>query len=228
MNVNSKVLRYERKFNVHGLSVHQVEQIIKTNTLCFDEIYHSRYINNIYFDTFERRSWHENVDGDTSRVKTRIRWYDTIFGIIKSPVLEYKIKQGLLGKKQSYKLPAFFFDSTISKRVLYDIFKMSELPKEVIYNLLSLEPTLVNRYKRKYFMSKNMKFRITLDNELLYYKIKSSNNHFHRANEEDMNVVVEIKYSKEDDKYVNEISNQFPFRLTKKSKYVSGIYQTNY
>ncbi|MCF7900313.1 VTC domain-containing protein [Candidatus Babeliales bacterium] len=220
--------RYERKFSVPGLSVYDVERIIKTNLLCFREVFYPRYINNIYLDTFDRKSWHENVVGDTHRIKARIRWYGELLGQVESPYLEFKVKDGLLGRKPSYTLPNFIFDSSISKTILHELFHTADLKEEILHHMLRLEPTLVNRYKRKYFLSQNKKFRLTVDTELSYYKINTSYNNFNRAYNDKDKVIIEIKYDKEDDDNVDEISNSFPFRLTKKSKYVSGIYSTVY
>lgn len=228
MSKKQLLYRYERKFCVPGLSIFEVEQIIKTNPVCFSEIFYPRYINNIYLDTFDKRSWHENIEGGTNRVKARIRWYGDLFTKVQSPTLEFKVKQGLLGKKPSYALPDFVFDSSISKSKLHDLIYKSDLPPEIIQYLLKLEPVLINRYQRKYFLSQNKKFRLTLDSHLSYYRIKSWNSGINRAFNDKDNVVVEIKYNKEDDNSVHEITNLFPFRLTKKSKYVSGIYRINY
>lgn len=228
MSDKQLVSRYERKFSIPGLSVFKVEQIIRTNPLCFSEVFYPRYINNIYLDTFDKKSWHENVDGDNNRIKARIRWYGELLGQAESPYLEFKVKNGLLGRKPSFPLSNFIFDSSISKTILHDLFRSADLKAEILHHLLRLEPTLVNRYKRKYFLSQNKKFRLTVDTELSYYKINTSYNNFNRAYYDEDNVILEIKYDKEDDDNVDEISNLFPFRLTKKSKYVSGIYRTKY
>ena len=40
-------------------------------------------------------------------------------------------------------------------------------------------------------------------------------------------VILELKYQEEYDEEANSIINQFPFRLSKSSKYVNGIQQLN-
>jgi hypothetical protein len=84
-------------------------------------------------------------------------------------------------------------------------------------------PTLLNCYSRKYFLSANNDFRITIDFDLLYYKIESQRNNFNRKPSADENKIVELKYNLENDKFANAITTQFPFRLNKNSKYVNGV-----
>lgn len=217
--------RYERKFDVNGLPFNVVEQIIRLNPACFREVYYPRSINNIYLDTHEKKSWRGNVNGDPDRVKTRIRWYGELFGNAESPTLEFKVKNGLLGRKPAYKLPDFHVDSSITKTAVQEIVRAAVVPPEVLGLIYDLEPTLLNCYKRKYYLSGNKKIRLTLDSELTYYKFGANNNHFRRTYVED-NVIVEVKYNSEDDHLVSDITKSFPFRLTKKSKYVSGVYNT--
>ena len=106
-NLENDEYRYERKFIINNLSSNQVESIIKLNPLAFSEVYHQRYVNNIYFDTPGFHFYHDNSDGNSQKTKVRIRWYNKLFGVIKNPVLEFKIKSGLVGKKVSFSLPLF-------------------------------------------------------------------------------------------------------------------------
>ena len=94
--------RYERKFLIRDLSVQEIETIIKLHPNFFSEIYYQRNVNNIYFDSLELESYQDNVTGSAQRVKTRIRWYGELFGLIEKPVLELKIKSGFLGRKESF------------------------------------------------------------------------------------------------------------------------------
>ena len=221
-------MRYERKFTIQALSIYEVEYLIRKNPLCFYEVFHPRYINNIYFDTIRRKSWHENTEGDTNRVKARIRWYGEFLGNINSPALEFKVKQGLLGKKPTYKLCDFILDSNTSKNKFHDIFNESSIPDAMLQYLLKLEPAVANRYNRKYYLSHNKKFRLTLDTDLAYYRINSATSNFKKLYKDDDSVILEIKYEKEDDKLVDEITNSFPFRVNKKSKYVTGLLKTKF
>ncbi len=86
-----------------------------------------------------------------------------------------------------------------------------------------MEPGLVNRYSRHYFLSFDQKFRLTLDDELSYYEVSRRNNTFSRKVNDDSSVIIELKYNLNNDHMAGTIANHFPFRMTKSSKYVNGI-----
>jgi hypothetical protein len=207
--------RYERKFTVPDeFSLNTIEQSIKRNKALFREVFHLRQVNNIYFD---------NVLGVSDRKKIRIRWYGDTFGEIKKPVLEIKIKKCFVGDKWSYKLKPFVLDNNFNNDMIQNIFNSSKLPFPILESVKMVSPTLLNSYLRKYFLSANNKFRITLDDKLLYYKIDKRLNNFNFIPTKDANKIVELKYGLSDDKMANTISTQFPFRLNKNSKYINGI-----
>ena len=92
--------------------------------------------------------------------------------------------------------------------------------------LKSMKPVLLNRYSRKYFQSVNRDYRITVDTDIVFYRINCRNNSFLKKMTEDVNVVLELKYNQDMDDNASFITNHFPFRLTKSSKFVSGIERT--
>ena len=166
--------RYERKFTVPDqYSIKQVEKSIKSNSFLFKEVYNLRQVNNIYFDTLGYRDYLDNVLGVSDRKKIRIRWYGEKFGKIHHPVLEVKIKKGLVGDKWSYKLNSFNLDNSITGKSLIELFRASNLPEPIFQGVKMVNPTLLNSYKRKYFLSANKQFRITLDFEKRFGKTYS-------------------------------------------------------
>lgn len=216
-------LRYERKFLIVDYSFADVEQIIKFHPSRFTEIFHQRNVNNIYFDTLGMNAYYDNVEGEKNRTKVRIRWYGDTFGIINHPVLEYKIKQGLLGNKNSYSLNSFVLDSNFSKEQILKAVDNSNIPISVKNELLSLKPTLLNSYTRKYFLSADKKNRLTIDHNLTYYKITYYNNTFLNKVIDNKATVLELKYENEHELEAKQICNSFPFMLTKNSKYLQGL-----
>ncbi|MBE9468711.1 MAG: polyphosphate polymerase domain-containing protein [Bacteroidetes bacterium] len=215
--------RFERKFAVNNLSIQEIESIVKRNSVLFCEIFKQRFINNIYLDTQNLTCFFDNNIGNTNREKIRIRWYGDMFGLISHPILEFKIKKGNVGTKLSFPLSPFKLDKDFSIDILKQAFYNSNLPHWVINKLNVLEPTLLNRYKRKYFRSFNKDYRITLDFEVEYINIGSRINSLSQRKNEGTDVVVELKYDVEKDDFASQITNQFPFRMTKNSKYVNGI-----
>lgn len=216
--------RYERKFTIpDNYSLDHVESLIKSNSFLFREVFYERQVNNIYFDTVAYNDYFDNVLGVSDRKKIRIRWYGETFGKTPKPKLEIKIKKGLVGDKWSYKIKPFMVDNSITSSNLQEVFKLSDLPLPILESAKMVSPTLLNSYSRKYFLSADNRFRITVDFNLLYHKIDKQFNNFNFAPAKDFNKIVELKYALEDDDDANKISAQFSFRLNKNSKYVNGI-----
>jgi SPX domain protein involved in polyphosphate accumulation len=219
----SEELRHERKFLITDYSVAEVEQIIKYNPACFTKIFHPRTVNNIYFDSLAFDSYYSNVEGDMNRTKARIRWYGKLFGQIEDAVLEFKIKKGLLGKKESYKLNSFTLDQNFSKQEFVKAIENPAVPRDIKDLMLSLYPSLLNSYSRKYLLSADKQFRLTIDSEQMFYRISYSGNTFLNKVTVPQNVVLELKYDSKLQEEADQISNAFPFAITKNSKYLQGI-----
>lgn len=219
----SEQLRYERKFMITDYSYSEVEQFIKFHPGCFSGIFQERMVNNIYLDTFGMNNYHDNIDGQQLRTKTRIRWYGNLFGRINTPVLEYKIKRGLLGYKNSFALNPFLLDSKFDKQQLRAALAVKTVNENVRTEILSLIPTLLNSYRRRYFLSKDKKFRITIDHDLTYYQISYLQNKFVNKYQDFRSTILELKYDSVFEEDAKEIVSLFPFPITKNSKYLQGI-----
>ena len=216
--------RYERKFVAEHISTAQTEAVIKQNNAFFVPVFQPRRINNIYLDTPGLDCYFDNLFGNGNRWKVRVRWYNDIFGKVDSPILEFKIKKGLVGTKKSYKLPAFSIDkNSFDANKLQELFFKAELPEDVKAKLAGVQPVLLNTYERSYFATFNKKFRVTIDNQLEYYNLRPTWNNFQFKFEEQLKTVVELKYDQEWNSEADTITNQFPFRLNKNSKFVAGM-----
>ncbi|MEN8115696.1 MAG: polyphosphate polymerase domain-containing protein [Bacteroidota bacterium] len=219
-----KTYRYERKFIAADFTRIAAEAVIKQNQAFFVPAFQPRRINNIYFDTPGLDCYFDNLFGNGNRWKARIRWYNSVFGETQSPVLEFKIKKGLVGTKKSYPIPDFYLSkSNFSATVLKEVFSKADLPEEVIERLSKLQPVLLNSYERSYFESINKKFRITVDDQLEYYNLRPSWNQINSVYREEFKIVVELKYDEIWNSEADKITNQFPFRLDKNSKFVAGM-----
>ncbi|WP_319592073.1 VTC domain-containing protein [uncultured Draconibacterium sp.] len=216
--------RFERKFVAPNMSRLATEMVIKQNQAFFNPVYQPRRINNIYFDTPGLDCFFDNLFGNGNRWKCRLRWYGDVFGKIEMPVLEFKIKKGLVGTKRSFRMPAFNFDKhQFTFRDIEQLFEEAALPHDIRERVAKVQPVLLNSYNRSYFVSMNKRYRITVDDKLQYYNLRRGWNHFGRPFTEDFKTVVELKYDQEWNKEVDMITNQFPFRLDKNSKFLSGM-----
>jgi len=219
---NEEKSRFERKFLVTDMHYADIEQQVRIHPAAFSPIFHPRIINNIYLDSNDLDFFHDNVSGKGSRKKARIRWYGEMNGRIEKPVLEFKIREGMLGNKLSFPLSSFTVGANLTLENLQDVFQNSELPVWALEIMMQLKPALLNRYSRKYFLSFDNKFRLTMDDQLSYFAIGNNNNTF-IENFKSEDIIVELKYDFQNDDLAPAITNHLPFRLTKSSKYVNGV-----
>lgn len=215
--------RLERKFVVRNVSFKTIDTIVSLHPSLFREMYHQRFINNIYFDTIDLRNVYDNIDGLLERAKYRIRWYGNLFADLKKPTLEIKYKRGLLGKKFHFPLKPFSFNKCFNWKELNPIAIESSLPNNICTSLLNFYPSLINRYSRKYYLNDDKKFRLTIDYNMTYYKplYPKGVSQSELANPRD--VIFELKYDSAHMEEAKSITNEFPIILSKYSKYVNGV-----
>lgn len=217
-DILNRDFRYERKFIVPYLDRNELDVVLMDNSFLFKEIYYERQVNNIYFDDFEMGSYFDNVLGNCDRRKIRIRWYGDLKRVV-DPVLELKIKRGLVGTKLSFPLKKFSFP--LSREDIGRVFENSNLPDWLLEVLKSQRFALVNCYKRKYYESFCRKFRITIDSNLSYYDALNYIKLSPKKGIVDDFYILELKYDVCENG--EDVSLQFPFRMTKSSKYVTGV-----
>ncbi len=223
MSATQNNYRYERKFFISDLTEYEVEANVKLNPLMFSEIYYQRYVNSMYFDSPRLDNFFDSISGSTNRIKVRIRWYGDLFGHIEQPVLEIKIKNGPLSRKEAFLLQPFKFNSNFNVNAILRVIHDSNALEIVKKKVGSLTPFLLSRYKRKYYQSFNKQYRITIDTKQIFYRVCNHNNSFLNKFVDDINVILELKYDQKFDTDAKHVINFFPFRLTKSSKYIDGI-----
>lgn len=223
MSTVGKALRYERKFFIEDLTFPQVLSLVKQHPAMFRALYPPRHINNFYFDTPHLAYYNANVDGDMIRAKMRIRWYHDLLGEVAKPILEVKYKDGIVGDKWSYPFPAFTVKQGFSMNELQPLIRASTIEPDLRSALSGMEISLLNRYYRYYFATPDQRFRLTIDTQLSYYHVDRYNNRFRNRVIDHNNLIVELKYQPEYDHEAQRISAFFPFRMTRSSKYVTGI-----
>jgi SPX domain protein involved in polyphosphate accumulation len=213
--------RYERKFLLPLSSSINLETIIKLHPLIFKEIYYKRTVNNVYFDTHNLKFFQDNVDGNSDRMKIRLRWYDNL-KVANKPKIEFKIKDGLLGSKIIYLTKDFNLDKFIPN--INEVIKNT--PDITVKKLETISPVLCNSYDRKYFQSDDGNFRITIDTNLDFYSVSNSKVDW-KSKWTMPSTIMELKYDQEFDDIADRVSSFFTFRLSKSSKYVLGLAKLN-
>ena len=221
--------RYERKFVIPGYYSHSIENLVQLIDGQFSRIYTPRYINNIYFDSINFKDYYDTIDGISKRKKFRLRWYDDFFGSIREPILECKQKNGIIVQKKSYPFPPFEINSSLNvKTILKNISPTKDNGFIYINNRTA---SAINRYKRQYFLSKNKKFRITIDTNQQYADPKNIQMPKKLHSLKFQINILELKYDPRWEKEAKNITNALLFRLSKNSKYVNTLrslyYQIN-
>ncbi len=214
---------YERKFITDDFSVREIEALVKTHPAVFREIFHERYINNIYFDTIDMESYFDATEGSMHRFKIRIRWYGDMLGDIAKPMLEMKIKNGFLLVKHLFPLPGFTMRRGIGIADIQALLQASAIPASMKLNCLNLHSFLLNRYRRRYFRSADHQYRVTIDSEVESRRLNDRSNSFLNGAIDRQTIIVEIKYGLKHEEGAAQVSEHFPFRMTRSSKYTNGI-----
>jgi len=215
--------RKEIKFVTNHYNYYKIINWVKMNSCNFITEYPNRWINSVYFDSYNYCSYQANLSGQSARTKLRYRWY----GKKEYPfsgLLEIKNKRNYFGWKHKYavKNPPYSKGDNWNA-VIKNI--SSQLPPVASHILLSYShPIIINRYERSYFRSFDKKIRLTVDR---FQTVHDQRNKCFpevstKANLPET-VVVEIKFDRNDHDLANNIMQTFPIRVSKHSKYMNAL-----
>lgn len=162
----NEVLREEKKFlmtteNVTALS-HKLEAVMMQDPHNGSEGYR---IRSLYFDTLDDTDYFEKLDGIELRRKIRLRIYDAgnDFGM-----LEMKQKEGCYQKKRSLRISRE--DAKALSEGSYGcLLKYPDPFATECYGLMNMKcyrPKTIVEYRRKAFIAKENKIRVTLDHHI--------------------------------------------------------------
>jgi hypothetical protein len=215
--------RYERKFVPAVLSADAVLGAVRRNPALFREAFPPRTVNNVYLDTPGLTDYRQHVSGHSERIKTRVRWYGDLEGQV-APVLERKIRRGLLGGKEICPLPVTGLDAAGGLRGIELSLRRADLPALAREAVACRTPALVNRYDRRYLVSADGRFRLTIDTHLRYLGARPvASTSLLTTLESPGVIIVELKYAPEDAEDAVAVANGLPFLISRFSKYVTGI-----
>lgn len=212
-------MRYERKFLIENLSRQAVESMIGQHPAAFREVYQARRVNSLYFDTYDFTDLTDNVEGNSDRQKYRIRWYGAQTEVLQQPFLEVKKKIGLLGAKERFPLQDFEW-AQLKAGTAFTNEIAAQLPPLHAFALRARRPSLYVAYERRYWLSQDGTYRLTLDWDMCYAQPRSP---LAFVSKDKKSLILELKYEEADDRRAERISSWFPFRVTKSSKYGMGI-----
>lgn len=203
-------MRYERKYRIESSNYQRIYHELMCNPCGFSLAYPDRIVNSIYYDDIDYSAYNDNLLGIGHRVKYRVRWYGDSLDQITEPVLEKKIKNNLLGTKEYQRLDAFNLSEAAPT-----------LPEQFTYPSNQLYPYIIVRYHRTYLESMDGHLRATIDRDLEY--INLFNGRPTPIRHQDSGFILEIKYEQDRVEEARLCTSMIPYRLTKNSKYVSGM-----
>ena len=215
--------RFERKAYIDHFDRSSLVSLIRQHPALFRERYKERTINSLYFDTRTFSNAFEKIDGLPSRRKARIRWYGTLFGEIKKPVLEIKAKENSVGWKMRYSLLPFDLEENGGESAIHLQFRKPEDALHPTILMMTLIPSLLISYRRLYFLSADGRFRLTVDDQLKYYRPGMNKQKWIPCPDNPSGIIIELKYSYEDDNDARKITCWYPFRWGSFSKYTTGL-----
>lgn len=163
----NEVLRQERKFLVNLVQVYELGYKL---SLVMTEDAHNcgdgYSIRSLYFDTLDDKDFQEKEDGVEVRRKIRLRCYSPDSGFA---MLEMKQKQGSNQKKRSLRLKREDAKKLISGD--YSVLLRQKEPFAAeCYALMQTQcyrPRAVVEYRRRAFVAKENKIRITFDHHII-------------------------------------------------------------
>ncbi len=215
-------LRYEIKMVLEAQRLGEVRSWVLSHPAAFRVAFPRRQVNNIYFDTPDRRLADEHIQGVAQRAKLRFRWYGDTW-VTPGGQLEVKIKEGQLSRKLIHPITARLNLLAQQWREIMGALH-TECPEGIAGHLGRLSPVLINQYQREYFISAEGTLRLTLDYQLRAYDQTfgfSPNTRFPQPLLD--NLVIEIKAPAKAHSQVADALAAFPLRVTDNSKYLSGL-----
>lgn len=199
---------------VHWLRVHAGD---------FYTPFPDRWVNNVYFDTQDCFAYSENISGVSSRSKLRYRWY----GMAEHPDagnLEVKLKRNFFGWKRRFKCSESPYSdgdrwSDIRRRLVETLGVEAKMWLDARPN-----PTILNRYYRQYFVTRDNRVRVTIDSRQSVFdqRYKAHPNVVHKTNIPET-MIVEVKFGRADRDFASQVIQKIPIRVSRNSKYVIGL-----
>jgi len=183
-----------------------------------------RMVNNLYLDTTDLRSFNDNLSGVSGRLKVRLRWYGQAENnTIINPTLELKIKQNMMGDKRRQELTC----SVDLRRPYVEILKLIRSRADSQWRSwlqASVQPTIINRYWREYYVSPDGAIRATLDYaQVAFNQRLGSRPNLNRPLPTNDMMLIEVKSKPQYHERLQQAMSYFPIQRSRNSKYVNSL-----
>jgi len=215
--------RLEIKFVADERYEQLLESWFAGHPACFAEPFPARWVNNVYFDTYDYLAFRQNLSGASQRYKVRYRWYGE-HGLPDRGSLEVKCKRNFYGWKIRY--PRDEAPSQAGDRWRDIRRRLAERLPAAGRTWLAAnpQPVILNRYHRRYLVTHDQRVRATIDTRLCVYdqRYKPHPNLSHAANLQRL-LVVELKFERSERERASRLVEGLPLRVSRHSKYVTGV-----
>lgn len=216
-------LRLELKAEIPPERLHLVKHMIESSSLKFHSPWPPRRVFNLYWDSWDMRSYRDNLSGASGRLKLRYRWYGS-WEDSSDGHFEVKKKSNRVSWKERVD---FQMKNLCGGSWWEDIAKEArQKSPESLAPLLCRynRPVLINSYLRTYYETRDKSLRVTVDEEVTAYsQVLSASPNRSRGHLLPENQIIEIKFNEENRKVAENFLNQLPLRLGRFSKYVQGV-----
>lgn len=216
-------IRYEVKFAGSQADLPRVQAWIDTNRCGLFRAFPDRVVHSVYLDTFDLSAYQDNVAGISQRAKMRFRWYGEGLAPPRG-TLEIKCRKDSIGWKWSWPIEQTLDLQALTWQSFLDTIKRP-LPDAFRFMLeANATVSLVNRYVRSYFESRDRRLRVTLDRDLAFFPQmgRARPALLHGARHPDA-VVLELKCAVADRGLGARALANVPLRASRHSKYAVGV-----
>ncbi len=218
MHPAAEVLRCERKLVLPEARQHAVEALVRGHPALFRETFPPRTVHNVYLDTPDRRCYRTHVDGAAERSKVRIRWYQPAgAGAATPPALEVKTRRGQTSRKRTWPLEGLDGVCLVQGGPALAAAVSARVTAPIAAALSGLRPSLHNRYRRRYFLSGDGRFRLTVDDAVRFAGPAGG------VEVRWAGAVLELKYAAAAEGVADRVTAPWPLRVVRFSKYCAGV-----
>lgn len=215
--------RYERKFLATGMSVAEALALVRAHRAAFRQIYPARTVNSLYLDSPSLGDYSTHVNGASIRSKTRVRWYGDGDSLCNGFILERKFKSGAVSGKTGHALACGADATSDVVGRLTACLTSTNLPEAFRIAVRDRMPIVISRYRRHYLVSRDSRFRVTVDNDLRFDNVWTGCATSLGGGCLPGVTVIELKYVPGEAAEADRITGGLPFRLGRFSKYVRGV-----
>lgn len=231
MNLSKETIRQEVKYKVFYKDIHILYSWLYSKSF-FKKTFKNRVVNSLYFDSPSYDFAMSNMSGESNRIKIRARWYnDSQQDFFKSFTskdqrfnFEIKRKSNSFSDKLTLDSIGFCKQESFEERIknLKNVVQRQLKDNNYLLHLITRE-TVFTSYEREYYQDTLMNgVRLTIDKNISF--TDQIQDHGLTKLSKDY-VIVELKFNPSKIGFVLAITEKFPFKQVRSSKYLASLAQ---